>query len=58
MIFIIGPIATFLMNHLSHRKVALIGATLSSIGLLAMPFAPNIMYMYGFYGVISGMLNY
>lgn len=49
-----GPIATFLMNHISHRKVALLGAVLSSAGLIAMPFAPNLVYMYGFYGVLSG----
>lgn len=49
-----GPIATFLMNHMSHRKVALLGAVLSSAGLIAMPFAPNLVYMYGFYGVLSG----
>ncbi|XP_061177349.1 monocarboxylate transporter 9-like [Saccostrea echinata] len=50
-----GPIATFLMNHMSHRKVALLGAILSSAGLIAMPFAPNLVYMYGFYGVLSGL---
>lgn len=50
-----GPIATFLMNHMSHRKVALLGAVLSSAGLIAMPFAPNLVYMYGFYGVLSGL---
>ncbi|XP_052090032.1 monocarboxylate transporter 14-like [Mytilus californianus] len=50
-----GPIATILMNHMSHRKVALIGATLSCIGLIGLPFAPNIIYMYGFYGVLSGL---
>ena len=49
-----GPIATFLMNHMSHRKVALLGAVISSAGLIAMPFAPNLVYMYGFYGVLSG----
>lgn len=42
------------MNHMSHRKVALLGAVLSSAGLIAMPFAPNLVYMYGFYGVLSG----
>uniref|UniRef100_K1R9A4 Monocarboxylate transporter 12 n=1 Tax=Magallana gigas TaxID=29159 RepID=K1R9A4_MAGGI len=50
-----SPIATFLMNHMSHRKVALLGAVLSSAGLIAMPFAPNLVYMYGFYGVLSGL---
>ncbi|XP_065927540.1 monocarboxylate transporter 12 [Magallana gigas] len=50
-----GPIATFLMNHMNHRKVALLGAVLSSAGLIAMPFAPNLVYMYGFYGVLSGL---
>nr|XP_022292383.1 monocarboxylate transporter 14-like [Crassostrea virginica]XP_022292384.1 monocarboxylate transporter 14-like [Crassostrea virginica] len=50
-----GPIATFLMNHMSHRKVALLGAVISSAGLIAMPFAPNLVYMYGFYGVLSGL---
>lgn len=50
-----GPIATFMMNHMSHRKVALLGGVLSSAGLIAMPFAPNLVYMYGFYGVLSGL---
>lgn len=39
---------------MSHRKVALLGAVLSSAGLIAMPFAPNLVYMYGFYGILSG----
>ncbi|KAL3854951.1 hypothetical protein ACJMK2_014186 [Sinanodonta woodiana] len=49
-----GPIASLLMNHLSHRQVALIGAIISSIGLTCMPFAPNVVYMYVFYGFVTG----
>ncbi|KAK3097385.1 hypothetical protein FSP39_009166 [Pinctada imbricata] len=50
-----GPIASFLMNHLSHRKVSLLGALLSSVGLIALPFTPNLIYMYGFYGILAGL---
>ena len=45
------------MSRWTHRQVALSGAVLSSIGLICMPFAPNIPYMYAFYGVITGMSN-
>jgi hypothetical protein len=55
--YLLGPIATFLMNHMSHRKVALLGAVLSSAGLIAMPFAPDLVYMYGVYGVLSGKMQ-
>ncbi|KAL3854964.1 hypothetical protein ACJMK2_014199 [Sinanodonta woodiana] len=50
-----GPIAGLLMNYLSHRQVALIGASISSIGLTCMPFTPNLEYMYFFYGVLTGL---
>ncbi|KAL3854967.1 hypothetical protein ACJMK2_014202 [Sinanodonta woodiana] len=50
-----GPIAGLLMNHLSHRQVALIGASISSIGLTCMPFTPNVVYMYVFYEVLTGL---
>ncbi|KAL3854963.1 hypothetical protein ACJMK2_014198 [Sinanodonta woodiana] len=50
-----GPITSLLMNYLSHRQVALIGAILSSIGLTCMPFAPNVLYMYFFFGFLTGL---
>ncbi|KAL3854953.1 hypothetical protein ACJMK2_014188 [Sinanodonta woodiana] len=50
-----GPIASLLMNYLSHRQMALIGASISSIGLICMPFAPNVVYMYVFYGFLTGL---
>ncbi|KAK3611188.1 hypothetical protein CHS0354_009441 [Potamilus streckersoni] len=50
-----GPIAGLLMNYLSHRQVALIGASISSIGLTCMPFTPNVEYMYFFYGFLTGL---
>ncbi|KAL3854960.1 hypothetical protein ACJMK2_014195 [Sinanodonta woodiana] len=50
-----GPIASLLMNYLSHRQVALIGAIISFTGLACMPFAPNVVYMYFFYGFLSGL---
>ena len=52
-----GPLASVLMSRWTHKQVALSGAVLSSIGLICMPFAPNIPYMYAFYGVITGMSN-
>ncbi|KAL3854961.1 hypothetical protein ACJMK2_014196 [Sinanodonta woodiana] len=50
-----GPIASFLLYNLSHRQVALIGASISSIGLICMPFAPNVLYMYFFFGFLTGL---
>ncbi|KAK3611190.1 hypothetical protein CHS0354_009442 [Potamilus streckersoni] len=50
-----GPIAGLLMNYMSHRQVALIGATISSIGLTCMPFTPNVEYMYLFFGLLTGL---
>lgn len=49
-----GPLASFLMQKTSYRKVCLLGAVLSSIGLSALPFTPNIPYMIAFYGIITG----
>lgn len=42
------------MQKTSYRKVCLLGAVLSSIGLSALPFTPNIPYMIAFYGIITG----
>ncbi|XP_045162792.2 monocarboxylate transporter 14-like [Mercenaria mercenaria] len=50
-----GPLASVLMTRWSHRQVALLGAVLCNIGLIFMPFAPNLEYMYAFYGVLSGL---
>ncbi|KAJ8319245.1 hypothetical protein KUTeg_004336 [Tegillarca granosa] len=50
-----GPVASYLMSRLSCRCVALIGAGISSVGLLCVPFAPNIIYLYVFYGVFTGL---
>ncbi|XP_060568127.1 monocarboxylate transporter 14-like isoform X1 [Ruditapes philippinarum] len=50
-----GPLASVLMTRWSHRQVALLGAVLCNIGLITMPFAPNLEYMYAFYGVLSGL---
>ncbi|WAR19270.1 MOT14-like protein [Mya arenaria] len=52
-----GPLASVLMSRWSHRQVALLGAILSNLGLICMPFAPNLPFMYVFYGVISGLGN-
>lgn len=49
-----GPLASLLMSVWSHRQVALLGALLSNIGLICMPFAPNLEYMYVFYGIVTG----
>ncbi|KAK6171354.1 hypothetical protein SNE40_019560 [Patella caerulea] len=49
-----GPIASYLMDRYSHRKVVLVGGFMSSVGILVMPWLPGIPYMYLFYGVING----
>jgi hypothetical protein len=43
------------MSKWSYRKVAVVGAILSSIGLVAFVFSPNVLYAYFFYGVLNGM---
>ncbi|OWF36060.1 Monocarboxylate transporter 14 [Mizuhopecten yessoensis] len=50
-----GPLASFLMRKMSYRKVSFLGSLLSSIGLLFCPFAPNIIYLDVFYGVVTGV---
>lgn len=50
-----GPLASFLMRKTSYRKICLIGALLSSIGLSALPLTPNITYLIVFYGIIVGL---
>ncbi|XP_069122830.1 monocarboxylate transporter 14-like [Argopecten irradians] len=50
-----GPLASYLMRKISYRKVSLLGALLGSFGLLLCPFAPNIIYLHVFYGVITGL---
>ncbi|XP_060560027.1 monocarboxylate transporter 14-like [Ruditapes philippinarum] len=52
-----GPIAGVLMSKWSYRKVAVVGAILSSIGLVAFVFSPNVLYAYFFYGVLNGLGN-
>ncbi|XP_021341303.1 monocarboxylate transporter 10-like isoform X2 [Mizuhopecten yessoensis] len=51
-----GPLASFLMRKMSYRKVSFLGSLLSSIGLLFCPFAPNIIYLDVFYGVVTALL--
>lgn len=50
-----GPLASFLMRKMSYRKVCLLGALLSSIGLSVLPFTPNLPYLIVFYGVLTGL---
>ncbi|XP_067672005.1 monocarboxylate transporter 9-like [Haliotis asinina] len=50
-----GPLASLLMNYVSHRTIVLIGAGLSSASILCVPFLPNIGYMYALWGVGAGL---
>ncbi|XP_060065646.1 monocarboxylate transporter 14-like [Ylistrum balloti] len=50
-----GPLASYLMRKMSYRKVSFLGSFLSSVGLLLCPFAPNIIYLDVFYGVVTGI---
>ncbi|XP_061182533.1 monocarboxylate transporter 9-like [Saccostrea echinata] len=50
-----GPFASFLMRKMSYRKVCLLGAIMSSVGLSVLPFTPNIPYLIAFFGVITGI---
>ncbi|XP_048248887.1 monocarboxylate transporter 9-like [Haliotis rufescens] len=50
-----GPLASLLMNYLSHRTIVLIGAGLSSASILCVPFLPSIGYMYALWGVCAGL---
>ncbi|XP_062616889.1 monocarboxylate transporter 13-like [Saccostrea cucullata] len=51
----LGPLASFLMRKMSYRKVCLLGAIMSSVGLSVLPFTPNIPYLISFFGVITGI---
>lgn len=46
------------MRKTSYRRVCLLGALLSSIGLSALPFTPNLPYLIVFYGVFTGKTKY
>ncbi|XP_062606552.1 monocarboxylate transporter 9-like isoform X2 [Saccostrea cucullata] len=50
-----GPFASFLMRKMSYRKVCLLGAIMSSVGLSVLPFTPNIQYLIVFFGVVTGI---
>ncbi|KAH3853346.1 hypothetical protein DPMN_095868 [Dreissena polymorpha] len=41
----------------SHRQVAMLGAVLANLGLIVMPFAPNLVFMYAFFGILTGLGN-
>lgn len=49
-----GPLVGILVCRWSRRKIAVVGALLSTVGLAAMPFSPNIVYIYFFYGILNG----
>ncbi|XP_061181937.1 monocarboxylate transporter 13-like [Saccostrea echinata] len=49
-----GPFVSFLMRKISYRKVCLLGAIMSSVGLSVLPFTPNIPYLIVFFGALTG----
>ncbi|XP_062606540.1 monocarboxylate transporter 13-like [Saccostrea cucullata] len=49
-----GPLASFLMRKMSFRKVCLLGAIMSSVGLSVLPFTPNIPFLIVFFGALTG----
>ncbi|XP_062606537.1 monocarboxylate transporter 14-like [Saccostrea cucullata] len=50
-----GPLASIMMRMMSYRKVCLLGALLSSTGLIALPFTMNMIYLLFFYGILTGI---
>ncbi|XP_061182535.1 monocarboxylate transporter 13-like [Saccostrea echinata] len=53
-LFCTGPFASFLMRKISYRRVCLLGAIMSSVGLSVLPFTPNIPFLIVFFGVLTG----
>ncbi|XP_062606538.1 monocarboxylate transporter 13-like [Saccostrea cucullata] len=49
-----GPIASFLMRKMSYRRVCLLGAIMSSVGLSVLPFTSNIPFLIFFFGALTG----
>ncbi|ESP01443.1 hypothetical protein LOTGIDRAFT_111664 [Lottia gigantea] len=50
-----GPLASYLMDRFSHRKVVIFGGLMCSMGILAIPWLPSINYLYFVYGVVNGL---
>ncbi|XP_061181935.1 monocarboxylate transporter 14-like [Saccostrea echinata] len=50
-----GPLASIMMRMMSYRKVCLLGALLSSTGLIALPFTMNMIFLLFFYGILTGI---
>ncbi|XP_060583505.1 monocarboxylate transporter 12-like [Ruditapes philippinarum] len=51
----VGPIASALCNKYSCRTVVMMGATISSLGVLISAFVPDLPYLYFTYGVLGGV---
>ncbi|XP_056019381.1 monocarboxylate transporter 14-like isoform X2 [Ostrea edulis] len=50
-----GPIASILMRKMSYRRVCFLGAALSSVGLIVLPFTMNMVFLLFFYGIMTGI---
>ncbi|KER23052.1 hypothetical protein T265_08995 [Opisthorchis viverrini] len=53
--FMVGPIASGLMNRFGARILVMFGASLSSIGIISSTFATNLPIFIGTFGVIGGI---
>lgn len=49
-----GPLASALCNKYSCRFVVMLGALISSLGVLLSAFVPSMPYLYFTYGVMGG----
>ncbi|XP_041363584.1 monocarboxylate transporter 14-like [Gigantopelta aegis] len=50
-----GPLTSFLMWKLEHRTIVMIGAALSTVGMLPLPYLSSLDYYCAFYGVLAGL---
>ncbi|KAG5449036.1 Monocarboxylate transporter 12-B [Clonorchis sinensis] len=53
--FMVGPIASGLMNRFGARILVMFGASLSSIGIISSTFATDLSIFIGTFGVIGGI---
>ena len=54
LIYSSGPLASYLCNRYSHRRVGQLGGVLSCLGTAVAAYAPNLPVVYISLGVIAG----
>lgn len=52
---LVGPVVSIITHYISKRLTCILGSTVATIGVVACYFAPNVMWITIFYGVVHGV---